>query len=163
MATLADRQFARDFSGLVNQTVAAASIATFCISIFEIIRRLRRGRGLKRRAGEDPLGSVETWEFGYLYQGRCWAEKPSPPHSPWVLGWVWQAIRFPEDKMLELVGTDATLYCRFLRGCCEWWHRNRCICFNCTRSLLRAAAFAHDAAGSAAHPHDLLASDHPVV
>ncbi|KZW01495.1 hypothetical protein EXIGLDRAFT_760706 [Exidia glandulosa HHB12029] len=117
MATLADRQFAHSFAGLVNQVIAAASVATVCISIFEIIRRKRRGRGLKRRPGEDPLGSVETWEFGYLYQGRCWAEKPSPPHSPWVLGWVWQAIRFPEDKMLELVGTDATLYCRFLRGC----------------------------------------------
>lgn len=117
MATLEDRKVARDFAGLINQTIAAVCIATVCVTGFEILRRIRRGRGLKRRPGDDPLGSVETWELGYLYQGRSWAEKASPPHSRWVLGWIWQAITFPEDKMLELVGIDATLYCRFLRGC----------------------------------------------
>ncbi|EJD50636.1 hypothetical protein AURDEDRAFT_112230 [Auricularia subglabra TFB-10046 SS5] len=117
MATIYDRFYAHTFAGLVNQTYGAVGIATFCVTVYEILRRQRRGRGIKRRPGDDPLGSVETWEFGYLYQGRCWAERPSPPLPRWPLAWVWQAIRFPEDKLLELVGTDATLYCRFLRGC----------------------------------------------
>ncbi|KAH7103405.1 hypothetical protein BKA62DRAFT_696841 [Auriculariales sp. MPI-PUGE-AT-0066] len=116
MATIYDRNEVRDFSGLENQAIAAACILTTCVSIFEVLRRKRRGRGLKQRPDDDPLGSVETWEFGYLYQGRSWAEKPSPPHSRMILGWVWQVLAFPEDKMLALVGTDATLYCRFLRG-----------------------------------------------
>ncbi|PBK97545.1 hypothetical protein ARMGADRAFT_1076012 [Armillaria gallica] len=44
--------------------------------------------------------------------------KPSPP-SPrgWILSWVPQAIWFPEAKMNEIRGIDATLYIRFLRGC----------------------------------------------
>ena len=42
------------------------------------------------------------------------------PHYPrgWPLGWVMQVITFPEEKMLVLRGPDATLYVRFLRGCC---------------------------------------------
>lgn len=32
--------------------------------------------------------------------------------------WVKQVVTFPEDKMAELRGIDATLYVRFLRGCC---------------------------------------------
>lgn len=46
---------------------------------------------------------------------------PSPP-SPagWPLSWVQQAIDFPEAKLLELRGIDATLYIRFLRGCCRF-------------------------------------------
>jgi hypothetical protein len=44
---------------------------------------------------------------------------PSPPHPRgWPLGWVKQVVTFPEDKMLALRGIDATLYARFLRGCC---------------------------------------------
>ena len=34
------------------------------------------------------------------------------------LAWVKQVVWFPEDKMNELRGLDATLYIRFLRGCC---------------------------------------------
>ena len=44
---------------------------------------------------------------------------PSPPHPRgWPLGWVKQVLTFPEEKMLALRGIDATLYVRFLRGCC---------------------------------------------
>ncbi|KJA17998.1 hypothetical protein HYPSUDRAFT_45721 [Hypholoma sublateritium FD-334 SS-4] len=80
------------------------------------MKRRRRGKALV-----DPgsgLGSRESWEFGYLYQGRSWARFPSPP-SPtgWPLSWVKQAVYFPEDKLNELRGLDATLYIRFLRGC----------------------------------------------
>jgi hypothetical protein len=84
-----------------------------------------------------------------LYQGRSWAKyvesitviariqftlsnrNPSPP-SPggWPLSWIKQAIQFPEDKMLELRGIDATLYTRFLRGC-RTSQYNRATIFHC--------------------------------
>jgi Late exocytosis, associated with Golgi transport len=45
---------------------------------------------------------------------------PSPPTPRgWPLSWVGQAIRFPEDEIRRLRGVDATLYVRFLRGCCK--------------------------------------------
>lgn len=74
-----------------------------------------------------------------LYQGRSWArlvlfsEKmqwcglnphngrfPSPPTPRgWVLSWVKPVLAFSELEMLKLRGIDATLYIRFLRGCCK--------------------------------------------
>ncbi|KDR82888.1 hypothetical protein GALMADRAFT_134426 [Galerina marginata CBS 339.88] len=80
------------------------------------MKRRRRGKALV-----DPppgLGSRESWEFGYLYQGRSWARFASPP-SPagWPLSWVRQVLDFPEDRLRELRGLDATIYIRFLRGC----------------------------------------------
>ncbi|PPQ91695.1 hypothetical protein CVT25_012908 [Psilocybe cyanescens] len=80
------------------------------------MKRRRRGKALV----EPPqgLGSRESWEFGYLYQGRSWARLPSPPTpTGWPLSWVKQAIYFPEEKLRELRGLDATIYIRFLRGC----------------------------------------------
>ncbi|KAH9969775.1 hypothetical protein BC827DRAFT_1162697 [Russula dissimulans] len=73
----------------------------------------------KRRRGKvEDLGSMESWEFGYLYQGRSWAKNPSPPISQgWALSWAMQAINFPEDKLNELRGLDATVYSLFLRAC----------------------------------------------
>lgn len=75
----------------------------------------------RKRRGPNPpegLGTRESWEFGYLYQGRSWAKYPSPP-SPkgWPLSWVPQAVKLSEDKLLQLRGVDAALYIRFLRGC----------------------------------------------
>jgi Late exocytosis, associated with Golgi transport len=50
------------------------------------------------------------------------ARFPSP-FSPfgWPLSWVKQAVQFPEDKLNELRGLDATIYIRFLRGTCEYY------------------------------------------
>ena len=43
---------------------------------------------------------------------------PSPPiPQGWPLSWVKQVIQFPEDKLNELRGLDATLYLLFLRAC----------------------------------------------
>ncbi|CAL1712846.1 unnamed protein product [Somion occarium] len=96
MATIQSRPFSKNYSGLVNQ-------------------RKRRG---KRYRKEDGLGSVETWEFGYLFQGRSWARNPSPPLPlGWPLGWVKQVLTFPEDRFNELRGVDASVYIRFLKGC----------------------------------------------
>ncbi|KAJ7644186.1 hypothetical protein FB45DRAFT_897169 [Roridomyces roridus] len=45
-------------------------------------------------------------------------EYPSPPTPRgWPLSWVKQVVFFPQDKMNELRGVDATLYVRWLRGC----------------------------------------------
>ncbi|KAI0775528.1 DUF221-domain-containing protein [Trametes elegans] len=115
MATLQNRPFSKDYSGLINQSVVAVGFLLIAISAHEFMKRKRRGR---RRDGDD-LGSVESWEFGYLYQGRSWAKRPSPPHPRgWLpLGWIKPVLKFPEDCMNQLRGVDATLYVRFLRGC----------------------------------------------
>ncbi|KAF8158103.1 hypothetical protein B0H34DRAFT_441453 [Crassisporium funariophilum] len=104
-------------SGLINQSVIGIGLTILCVTGHEIFKRRRRGKALHEDPGSG-LGSKESWEFGYLYQGRSWARYPSPP-SPagWPLSWVKQAIKFPEDKLNELRGLDAALYIRFLRGC----------------------------------------------
>lgn len=116
MATLQQRPFARDYSGLINQSVLAGCIILICVTAHDFMRRKRRGKNR-----EEPLGSVESWEFGYLYQGRSWAKNPSPPlPRGWPLAWVKEVIMFPESKLGELRGVDATLYCRFIRAC--FWY-----------------------------------------
>ncbi|KAF9483352.1 hypothetical protein BDN70DRAFT_799820 [Pholiota conissans] len=119
MSDIQTRPFSKNYSGLINQSVIGLGIAVICISLQELMKRRRRGRALVEPG--VGLGSRESWEFGYLYQGRSWARFPSPP-SPagWPLSWVKQAIYFPEDKLNELRGLDATLYIRFLRGC--FWY-----------------------------------------
>jgi hypothetical protein len=48
---------------------------------------------------------------------------PSPPlPAGWPLSWVKSAVYFPEDQLRQLRGIDATIYVRFLRGCCEFHH-----------------------------------------
>ncbi|KAJ3566033.1 hypothetical protein NP233_g7257 [Leucocoprinus birnbaumii] len=114
MGDIQTRPFSKNYSGLINQSVIAAGITIVCVGSHEFMKRRRRGSFNPR----DELGSRESWEFGYLYQGRSWARFPSPP-SPkgWILSWVRQALAFPEAKLHELRGVDATLYIRFLRGC----------------------------------------------
>ncbi|KAF9781625.1 hypothetical protein BJ322DRAFT_233934 [Thelephora terrestris] len=120
MATLDQRPFSKDYSGLVNQSAFALGLALVCVTFHDIMRRTRRGRGKDPRYEPGQLGSVETWEFGYLFQGRSWANNPSPRHPRgWPLSWVKEVVAFPEERMLALRGIDATLYVRFLRGC--WW------------------------------------------
>ncbi|KAH9159491.1 hypothetical protein EDB89DRAFT_2048781 [Lactarius sanguifluus] len=112
MATLNDRPFSKDYSGLVNQSVIAVCIAALCITSHELMKRKRRGNE------PETHDSVESWEFGYLYQGRSWAKYPSPliPQG-WPLSWVRQALSIPETKINELRGLDATVYSLFLRAC----------------------------------------------
>ncbi|KAJ7095817.1 hypothetical protein B0H15DRAFT_827221 [Mycena belliarum] len=113
MGDIQTRPFSKNYSGLINQSVIAIAITVVCATGQELMKRTRRG--MKYRS--ETLGSRESWEFGYLYQGRSWARYPSPP-SPqgWPLSWVKQVVLFPADKMNELRGVDATLYVRFLRG-----------------------------------------------
>ncbi|KAK0487567.1 hypothetical protein IW261DRAFT_1448670 [Armillaria novae-zelandiae] len=113
MSDIQTRPFSKNYSGLINQSVIAICITVLCVGGQEYMKRKRRGK-----KHEEGLGSRESWQFGYLYQGRSWAWKPSPP-SPrgWILSWVPQAVWFPEAKMNEIRGIDATLYIRFLRGC----------------------------------------------
>ncbi|KAF9046608.1 hypothetical protein BJ165DRAFT_1346094 [Panaeolus papilionaceus] len=116
MGDIQTRPFSKNYSGLINQSVIAIGITVLCVSGHELMKRRRRGKAL-----HDPppgLGSKESWEFGYLYQGRSWARSPSPPTpAGWPLSWVKEAINFPEEKINELRGLDAALYIRFLRGC----------------------------------------------
>lgn len=114
MGDIQTRPFSKNYSGLINQSVIGIGITVLCVTGQELMKRRRRGKVLDERC----LGSRESWEFGYLYQGRCWARFPSPPTPKgWPLSWVKQAIQFPEDKLNQLRGLDATLYIRFLRGC----------------------------------------------
>ncbi|KAF9016991.1 hypothetical protein BDZ89DRAFT_1094388 [Hymenopellis radicata] len=107
MGDIQTRPFSKNYSGLINQSVIAVGITVLCVTGQELMKRRRRGKG-KTQPGEG-LGSRESWEFGYLFQGRSWAWRPSPP-SP-------GGVMFPEEKMNQLRGVDATLYIRFLRGC----------------------------------------------
>ncbi|EDQ98331.1 uncharacterized protein LACBIDRAFT_303938 [Laccaria bicolor S238N-H82] len=89
------------------ESVIGIGITVLCVTGQELMKRRRRGKVLDERC----LGSRESWEFGYLYQGRCWARFPSPPTPKgWPLSWVKQAIQFPEDKLNQLRGLDTTLY-----------------------------------------------------
>ncbi|KAF6757411.1 hypothetical protein DFP72DRAFT_845840 [Ephemerocybe angulata] len=110
------KPYSKNYSGLVNQTVIGIVITVLCITGQELMKRRRR-KGKAKPTGEG-LGSRESWEFGYLYQGRSWARVPSPA-SPagWPLSWVKEVINYNEDEMHSLRGVDATLYVRFLRGC----------------------------------------------
>ncbi|KAF7298976.1 CBM1 domain-containing protein [Mycena indigotica] len=114
MGDIQTRPFSKNYSGLINQSVIALGITFVCVTGQELMKRARRGTNYDPKS----LGSRESWEFGYLYQGRSWARYPSPP-SPkgWPLSWVKQVVFFPADKMNELRGVDATLYVRWLRGC----------------------------------------------
>ena len=77
MATIQNRPFSKDYrfvvsllfpcsfahcscSGLINQSVVAGAIFLITISSHEYMRRKRRGKP----PYPEPLGSVETWEFG---------------------------------------------------------------------------------------------------
>ncbi|KAJ3556206.1 hypothetical protein NM688_g2150 [Phlebia brevispora] len=102
-------------SGLINQSVIAAGLFVICVTSHEYMKRKRRGG---RGYGKDELGSVESWQFGYLYQARSWARKASPPVTQgWPLSWIRQVLRTPDTKMNELRGVDATLYVRIMQGC----------------------------------------------
>ncbi|KAJ7366938.1 hypothetical protein DFH08DRAFT_835992 [Mycena albidolilacea] len=116
MGDIQTRPFSKNYSGLVNQSVIAIAITVVCVTGQELMKRARRGT--KFNPDAETLGSRESWEFGYLYQGRSWAKYSSPP-SPrgWPLSWVKQVFWFPPKKMNELRGVDATLYIRWLRGC----------------------------------------------
>ncbi|TRM64114.1 hypothetical protein BD626DRAFT_493819 [Schizophyllum amplum] len=114
MGDIQTRPFSKNYSGLVNQSVIALGLAVICISGHELMKRRRRGK----HYGKGEVGSRESWEFGYLFGARSWARLPTPP-APlgYPFAWVKQAVMFPEEKMNELRGLDATLYIRFLRGC----------------------------------------------
>lgn len=62
MATVQDRPFAKDYSGLVNQTVVAGVIFALGTTSFEIMKRARRLK--KEKRAKEGMGSVESWEFG---------------------------------------------------------------------------------------------------
>ncbi|KAG8860888.1 hypothetical protein FRB96_003623 [Tulasnella sp. 330] len=124
MATADTRGYSKNYSGLLTETYLALAVGGICLTSFELMRRQRRKtKGYKEvlAAGttHTELGSEETWEFGYLFQGRCWAKRPSPPLPRWPLAWVKQMTMFPEASYLPLVGPDTTVYARFLRG--NWY------------------------------------------
>lgn len=65
MATIQDRTFSRDYSGLRNQLVVGGVLVVICLSGYELMRRTRRGRGKGvQKQKQEGVGSVETWEFG---------------------------------------------------------------------------------------------------
>ncbi|KAK7048413.1 CBM1 domain-containing protein [Favolaschia claudopus] len=116
MGDIQTRPFSKNYSGLINQSVITLVITVVCVTGQELMKRARRGT--KYNPETQALGSRESWEFGYLYQGRSWAKYPSPPTPRgWPLSWVPQVVWYPPDKMNELRGVDATLYIRWLRGC----------------------------------------------
>ncbi|KAI6128844.1 hypothetical protein EV401DRAFT_1930665 [Pisolithus croceorrhizus] len=113
MGDIETRSFSEDYSGLIDESIIAVGLAVICITSHEVIKRRRRGTH-----PPDGLGSVESWQFGYLYQGRSWARNPSPPLSQGSpLSWVKEAVTLSQTRVNELRGVDAALYVRFLQGC----------------------------------------------
>lgn len=45
---------------------------------------------------------------------------PSPRLARWPLGWVWQALKFPDSFYATHTGMDTLVYVRFLRACSEY-------------------------------------------
>lgn len=67
------------------------------------------------------MGEVRILMLAGLHYLRTFPRKPSPPLPlGWPLGWVKQVLSFPEDRFNELRGVDASVYLRFLRGCCMY-------------------------------------------
>ncbi|QRW19975.1 tranport-associated late exocytosis protein [Rhizoctonia solani] len=116
MATIETRPYSREYSGLVSQAAIASVVLGLSVTIFELMRRKRR-KIPSQRNEQGVLGSVDSWEFGYLYQARCWAKVPAPPLPPRPLSWVRQVLLIREPDLFRMVGTDATVYIRFLVGC----------------------------------------------
>ncbi|KAF5385713.1 hypothetical protein D9757_005480 [Collybiopsis confluens] len=114
MGDIQTRPFSKDYSGLINQSVIGIAITVICVGGQELMKRARRGKKYR----QDLLASRESWEFGYLYQGRSWARYPSPPIPlHWPIQWIPQVIGFSEERLNQLRGVDAALYVRFIRGC----------------------------------------------
>ncbi|KZP31510.1 hypothetical protein FIBSPDRAFT_972262 [Athelia psychrophila] len=119
MTDIQTRPFSKDYSGLINQTVIAVVIIGISFTVQEVMKRKRRGK--YRGTPPEKVGSVESWEFGYLFQGRTWAKNPSPPAPKgWPLSWIVESLGFKEEQILDLRGLDATVYTRWLRAC-RWW------------------------------------------
>lgn len=113
MGDIETRTFSKDYSGLIDQSIIAIGLTVICVASYEVLYRRRRGFH-----PPDGLGSVESWQFGYLYQGRSWARNPSPPIPQGLpLSWVKEAVKLPQARLNELRGVDAALYVRFLQGC----------------------------------------------
>ncbi|CED82431.1 Uncharacterized conserved protein [Phaffia rhodozyma] len=118
MATIQDRQWTEEYSGLLTNLYVALAVTGICGLSTEIMRGRRRRRG---RLGKDDrsgnISSRDSWEFGYLYQARAWSKIPSPMHPRGPLMSLWQAHKFPEDRLPALIGMDHTVHVRFLRAC----------------------------------------------
>ncbi|QRV77375.1 tranport-associated late exocytosis protein [Ceratobasidium sp. AG-Ba] len=116
MATFETRPYSGDYSGLVTQAAIASVALGLSVTAFELMRRKRRKIPSEtNRPG--VLGSVDGWEWGYLYQARCWARVPAPALPSIPLAWVRQVLLIREPDLFRLVGADATVYTRFLLGC----------------------------------------------
>ncbi|CAE6478030.1 unnamed protein product [Rhizoctonia solani] len=116
MATIQTRPYSGNYSGLITQAVIASVVLGLSVTAFELMRRKRR-KIPSQKNEHGVLGSVDSWEFGYLYQARCWAKVPAPPLPPRPLSWVRQVLLIREPDLFRIVGTDATVYTRFLVGC----------------------------------------------
>jgi hypothetical protein len=58
--------------------------------------------------------------MGYLFRARTYVPfNPTPDYSTTPFAWVWEAIKLDESFFELKCGPDATVYVRFLRGCCE--------------------------------------------
>ncbi|KZT51501.1 DUF221-domain-containing protein [Calocera cornea HHB12733] len=120
MSTVNDRStYSGLYSGLANNAVFAVSIAGVGLTVFECLRRVRAHTyrpDVKTTRLGGPLGSRETWEFGYFYMARSWSIEPQPPvlqAAP--LSWIIPTILYPEHKLPALTRSlDSVVHVRYL-------------------------------------------------
>ncbi|KZP01319.1 hypothetical protein CALVIDRAFT_532930 [Calocera viscosa TUFC12733] len=119
MSTVGDRStFSGLYSGLANNAVFAVSIAGIGLTVFECLRRVRAHTyrpDVKTSRLGGPLGSRETWEFGYFYMARSWSINPPPVLQATPLSWILPTILYPEHKLPELTQSlDSVVHVRYL-------------------------------------------------
>ncbi|EJU03200.1 hypothetical protein DACRYDRAFT_99538 [Dacryopinax primogenitus] len=119
MTTVNDRStYSGLYSGLANNAVFAVIVSGVGLTVFESLRRVRAHTNrpdVKQSKLGGPLGSVETWEFGYFYMARSWSLHPPPILKAIPLSWIWPTLRYSEHNLPALTRSlDAVVHVRYL-------------------------------------------------
>ncbi|GAA6026880.1 hypothetical protein JCM8097_005929 [Rhodosporidiobolus ruineniae] len=124
MATIDDRVFNANFSGLKSTAITSGCFILGGLVLKEVLQRLRRypDEDRRRKEGEAvPDRGMDGWAMGYLYRARTYVAGPKTPDYPdYPLSWVVDAWKRDEKFFETHCGPDATVYVRFLRGTLFW-------------------------------------------
>ncbi|GAA6001064.1 hypothetical protein JCM10207_007396 [Rhodosporidiobolus poonsookiae] len=133
MATLPDKQYSSNFSGLQSTLYTASGFIIGGLIIKETLQRLRRypDEDARRERGETvPDRGMEGWAMGYIYRARSYVAGPrTRDYGRYPLTWILDAYKLDEKFFEKHCGADATVYIRFLRGTLFWVFGHLCTTF----------------------------------